>query len=144
MPTLAIQGTAEGDAVTVDEEEDIGVDPTELLLDDPIVGQHPLPKKTKYTNPHVDMPKLRGLPTPKTLTQAQIDEHMISHLPYWDGCEVCVAGKRNNTPHRRSSNSSSVPNIRLDYGFLNDAASNSSITFLGPIPDPGNFTLQWL
>ena len=122
MPTLALPGASEGDAV--DDEEDIGVNPSELALDDPMVGPKPVAGKTGYLNAHADMPKIRGLPTPKTMTDAQMMEHMVSHLPYDDGCEICVAGKRNNTPHRRSSNSSSVPNISLDYGFLKDSVSD--------------------
>ena len=41
MPTLALPGTPEGDAVIVDDELDVGVNPNELVLDDPIIGQNP-------------------------------------------------------------------------------------------------------
>ena len=98
MPTLALPGTPEGDAVLVDDELDVGVNPNELVLDDPIIGQKPAEGKTKYLNAHVDPPPIRGLPTPKTMTHAQRLEHMVTHLPFDDGCELCVAGKRDNTP----------------------------------------------
>ena len=99
MPMLALPGTCEGDAVVVDDELDIGVNPDELALDDPIVGQKPPEKgKTGYLNPHSEMHRIRGLPTAKTMTHAQWLEHMVSHPPYDDGNEFRVAGKRNNTP----------------------------------------------
>ena len=45
MPVLALPGPPEGDAVEVGDELDIGVDPSELVLDEPIVGQQPAEKK---------------------------------------------------------------------------------------------------
>ena len=98
-PVLALPGTPEGDSIEIDDETDIGVDPTELALDDPIVGQKPGDeRKARDLNPHAKMPRLRGPPTPKTMSEAQGLEHMVSNLPYDHGCEFCAAGKRNISP----------------------------------------------
>ena len=81
LPIVALPGTPDGDEIVVDDESDIGVDPTELSLDDPIVGERPVEKRKTPLNPHVGMPRIRGLPTPKAMSAAQRAEHMIGHLP---------------------------------------------------------------
>ena len=81
------------DAAEIDDEEDLGVNPKDLVLREPIIGQKPASSSP-----------IRSLPQPKVLTDAQMEEHMVTHLPFCNGCQFCVAGARNNTQHRTSTN----------------------------------------
>ena len=42
----------------------------------------------------------RVLPSPKEPTQAAIDRHNITHLPYESWCPICVSSRRPNDHHR--------------------------------------------
>ena len=53
----------------------------DALLHEPIIGKKPTEKKTGVTS----------LPLPKEMSPAQLREHMITHLPYCDGCPYCLA-----------------------------------------------------
>ena len=72
-----------------DRAEDSKVDDT-IDLDDDVVIQNAKP-----------------LPQPKVPTQAQIDAHNVTHLPYRSWCPHCVAARRPNS-HNRSSSSDST------------------------------------
>ena len=39
-------------------------------------------------------------PSPKAPSAAEVELHNATHLPYRNWCPCCVAGRRNNTPHR--------------------------------------------
>ena len=52
------------------------------------------------------------------MTQAEWEEHLITHLPYCDGCPFCVAGRRPNAHHRRRGNQKDISSLVADYGFL--------------------------
>ena len=132
MPTLCAPSLGD-DTVEIDDEEDIGVNPKDLVLHEPIVGQKPLPSSP-----------IRPLPQPTVLTEAQMEEHMITHLPFCNGYPFCVAGARNNTPHRTSTNTHILPNISMDYGFLQDSISQDSVTFLGVYVRPFRLYFPWL
>ena len=34
-------------------------------------------------------------------SQQEVDEHMITHVPFRDWCPHCVRGKSKSTPHRK-------------------------------------------
>ena len=44
----------------------------------------------------------KGIKSPKKPTQAQIDEHELTHWPFRDWCVHCVKGKTQNNPHRKA------------------------------------------
>ena len=89
---------------TIDEE----VREEDAVLDEPIIGKKPTTKT----------PGVTPLPMPREMIPAQLREHMITHIPYHEGCPYCLAGRRPNTPHRRCSHNRRVPLITADYGFL--------------------------
>ena len=115
-----------------DDEDIVGVNPGDLALGEPIVGQQPRQES-----------KIKPLPNPKNLTEAEWREHLVTHLPYCDGCPFCVAGKRPNSHHRMSDRIHTIPNISLDYGFLRDATSDDVTNFLGAYVRPYKLYLQW-
>ena len=43
----------------------------------------------------------RVLKAPRAPTQKEIDEHMATHLPHEEWCDVCMKGRCRNTPHRK-------------------------------------------
>ena len=45
----------------------------------------------------------RVLRAPKAPTQAEIDEHMATHLPHAAWCDICMKGRGRNTPHRKGA-----------------------------------------
>ena len=59
---------------------------------------------------------------PKRPSKAEVDEHMLSHLPYRSWCAHCVKGKAKSKKHSCTSqnNDHEIPMVTLDYMFLSD------------------------
>ena len=59
----------------------------------------------------------KPLTQPIQPTQAMIDEHNVSHLPYRPWCPACVRGKGKSMAHRydRDKDDSLFPVISIDY-----------------------------
>ena len=54
-------------------------------------------------------------------SQREIDEHMLTHIPFRSWCKFCVMGKSVASPHRKIDKSEeSIPTVSVDYAFLND------------------------
>ena len=54
-------------------------------------------------------------------SQKEIDEHMLTHIPFRSWCKFCVMGKSVASPHRKIDKSEdTVPTVSIDYAFLND------------------------
>ena len=66
----------------------------------------------------------RVVRVPRSPTQQEIDEHMATHLPHEEWCDVCMKGRGRNTPHRkrdeeRQEQEPAVPTLgRLGVGVL--------------------------
>ena len=56
--------------------------------------------------------------SPLMPTQAEVEDHRVSHLPYRDWCEDCVAGRATGEPHKSNPVKSRFPVIAIDYFFL--------------------------
>ena len=69
---------------------------------------------------------------PKVPTAAQIAAHNISHLPYRSWCPHCVAARRPNSHHARSSSEDrkSSPLLVADYCFMKDNQDEDITTVL--------------
>ena len=74
----------------------------------------------------------RLLPSPKAPTEAEIEIHNTTHLPYRNWCPWCVAGRRNNTAHRELGNKHdrAEPCLHLDCAFLSDEVGSANLTVL--------------
>ena len=71
------------------------------------------------------------LKAPRHPTQAEVDEHVLTHLPFAPWCEVCVAGRRPNKPHRTNADvPRTMPLITADYCFLKNATDTQTLSTL--------------
>ena len=52
-------------------------------------------------------------------TQAEVDEHNMTHLPYRSWCTHCVLGRGEAHPHHKSGDEErDVPELHMDYCFM--------------------------
>ena len=61
--------------------------------------------------------------TPAQPTQAEREEHELTHFPYRSWCDHCVRGRAKDDPHRTVKGQfgeSSIPRVILDYCFLSE------------------------
>ena len=72
------------------------------------------------------------LPAPRTPTRREVEVHNLTHLPYRNWCPHCVAARRANAQHRRSSGPSqrAIPLIVADYCFIRDNEDQDNATVL--------------
>ena len=64
-------------------------------------------------------------------SQADVDEHNLTHLPYRSWCPWCVAARKPNTPHSTlPSFSREIPLLVADYCFLRDKVDQDLLTVL--------------
>ena len=63
---------------------------------------------------------VNAAPRPNRPSKAEVDEHMLSHLPYRSWCAHCVKGKAKSKKHPCTSQSSDheILMVTLDYMFL--------------------------
>ena len=64
--------------------------------------------------------KAKPMRDPGAPTQAEIDAHNVTHLPFRAWCPACVAGKSRDRPHRKaeSDENKGVPQVVFDYCFM--------------------------
>ena len=54
-------------------------------------------------------------------TEQEIDEHMITHIPFRSWCPFCVMGKACSSDHRRIKEPhGSIPVVSIDYGYMGE------------------------
>ena len=53
-------------------------------------------------------------------SKREVEEHMITHIPFRDWCPHCVRGKCKSTPHRKrqEGGEEEVPVVSVDYMFM--------------------------
>ena len=68
---------------------------------------------------------VNAAPRPNRPSKAEVDEHMLSHLPYRSWCAHCVKGKAKSKKHTCTSqnNDHEIPMVTLDYMFMGDDSS---------------------
>ena len=57
---------------------------------------------------------------PKKPSQAEVDTHMTTHLPFRSWCPHCVRGKSKGKPHARNMAAKEIPTISVDYMFMHE------------------------
>ena len=119
-------GAAPAGEDRVGEEED-RIDPKQAAVCERIIG-----KEDVLLDEHGFGARLPDvMPAPKGMTAAAWARHCITHLPYCDSCPWCVASRRPNMPHRRSSNSGRTIPLRVaDYCSLKGQNDDEHITTL--------------
>ena len=64
-------------------------------------------------------PKAARVPTRPS--QEEVDEHMITHLPFRSWCPHCIRGKSKGKPHKKPNQGNrEIPTVALDYTFMYD------------------------
>ena len=51
-------------------------------------------------------------------TEAELEQHRTSHLPFRAWCKWCVMGRGTGTPHPNTGQTSRIPRIGLDYFYI--------------------------
>ena len=62
-------------------------------------------------------------------TPQEVEEHLVSHIPFRSWCSSCVRGRGPSFRHVRVDHDSErLPTIAVDYGFLGDGSEPASET----------------
>ena len=65
-------------------------------------------------------------------SQAEIDEHMLTHIPFRSWCRYCVMGQSVAVAHRKGDKSNEgIPTVSIDYAFLNKKQEVDSVENVG-------------
>ena len=67
---------------------------------------------------------------PKLPTQAEIDEHNLTHLPFRNWCRHCVRGKGRSADHRVDARPDGMAEVHMDYCFMNSSSGEVKHTIL--------------
>ena len=104
--------------------------PSPALADDP-TGDNAPPHVPPPPSSHEVARRPKNLNALRHPTQAKLDEHVLTHLPFAAWCECCVAGQRPNALHRRTTGPSrTLPLITADYCFLKGPRDSEALTAL--------------
>jgi len=68
------------------------------------------------------------LKTPILLSQNEIDEHNLTHLPFRAWCPFCIRGRGLSSGHfaRKETEDQQIPTISVDYCFLGDESTRDT------------------
>ena len=74
---------------------------------------------------------VRAAPKPTRPSKAEVDEHMLSHLPFRSWCAHCIKGKSKSKRHPSTAHNTDheLPMVTIDYMFLNSDSSSSIQVF---------------
>ena len=63
----------------------------------------------------------------KPASQKELEEHMLTHIPYRSCSPHCISGRGQSDHHRQQLRDSDqeVPTISLDYAFLGETGSET-------------------
>ena len=56
--------------------------------------------------------------SPKQPSTAEVESHMVTHLPFREWCPHCVKGKSKSKPHQVSDAVHEMPTLTMDYMFM--------------------------
>ena len=62
----------------------------------------------------------RILRDPGAPTEAEVEQHNVTHLPFRAWCPACVEGKARDRKHRKQggSDTKQIPEVVFDYCFM--------------------------
>ena len=70
--------------------------------------------------------KAKGIHVSETPTQKDVDEHMLTHIPFRSWSKFCDMGRGVSLQHRKIDKSEeTIPTISIDYAFLIGFVSGS-------------------
>ena len=63
--------------------------------------------------------RAKGTRAPTKPSKEEVDDHMLTHLPFRSWCPHCVRGKSKGKPHRKGKGEEKeIPTLALDYTFM--------------------------
>ena len=66
--------------------------------------------------------RAKGTRAPIKPSKEEVDEHMLTHLPFRSWCPHCVRGKPRGKPHKRAEEEPrELPTVALDYTFMRES-----------------------
>ena len=71
----------------------------------------------------------RAATDPRQPTQAQREEHNLTHLPFRSWCRACLLGRARDAPSRKVKSQFAepiLPRVRMDYCFLTEDVNRES------------------
>ena len=92
--------------------------------------EHPAEEVDGEEHPAEEARAARPARDPRQPTAAERAAHEATHLPFRVWCAECVAGRRDNPPHRASKEAPSVPEVGMDYAFVRRADEEDTLTLL--------------
>ena len=123
-PLLTVPGFGPGEnGRGGSKEETVQMSVDDAVLEEPIFGQD----ETKERRMRA---RVNPRPKPNEMTQAEFEEHCLTHIPYCDSCPYCLAGRKPDTQHRSSNSEKPIPLLHGGYVFLKDSFLHDSLTFL--------------
>ena len=58
-------------------------------------------------------------------TREEMDQHMLTHIPYRQWCQHCVSGKAKGHPHRSAAGHiREIPTVVMDYMYMKAQPGN--------------------
>ena len=78
-----------------------------------------------------DARRVKKVLDPKAPTDAEVEEHRLTHIPYRNWCEVCVKCKGKEFDHRRKGDSGGVSEYAFDYCFPGDELGFKLVVLVG-------------
>ena len=62
---------------------------------------------------------VRAVRTPGQPTQAEREEHNLTHCPYRSWCRVCVEAMGREDPHKKGKEMGALSELAYDYAYVN-------------------------
>ena len=70
--------------------------------------------------------RVKTAKAPAKPSKEEVDEHMVTHLPFRSWCPHCVRGKSKGKPHGKATQGNrEIPTVALDYTFMYDTQNQN-------------------
>ena len=69
-------------------------------------------------NPEEEAVRPKAKAPPRQPSAEEVENHMVTHLPFRDWCPHCVRGKSGSKPHRNTQGVHEFPTVAIDYMFM--------------------------
>ena len=71
-------------------------------------------------------PKVKKTPPMPSINE--VEEHMVTHIPFRDWCAHCVRGNSKSDPHHKSARDiNEVPEVSLDYMYMESGSHEEQL-----------------
>ena len=117
--------TENSDKGTMDEEP---VDESRILEADGFNGEKMEMSEDAEPGHHAEARPAKSPSTPKLPSAKEIAMHNLTHAIYRSWCPFCVAGRRSNSPHRRSNEERTIPLLSGDFAFIRTTSDDECLT----------------